>query len=136
MSRNTSHSNALHIATKKRHIETVKWLIEECNFPLDEIKSNGCTAMAIASFRGYKKILQLLIEGGADINMTSTLGIGPLFLAIKASKLEIVEYLLNNGAQVYYEDRIKRDYSPMFYAIREKNLPIIELFCDFGADLT
>ena len=93
--RNESQSNALHIATKKRNIPAVKFLVNEAQFPLDEIKSNGFTALSIASYRGYKKILEILTEGGADVNATSTLGVGPMFLAIKTQRIDIVEYLLN-----------------------------------------
>lgn len=52
-------------------------------YPLNYTKNNGVTALGIASFRGNIKILNLLYEAGADINITSKQGAGPLYLAIK-----------------------------------------------------
>lgn len=77
----------------------------------------------------------MLHEGGADINQTSPAGIGPLYLAIKAGQLECVRYLIDEGAELYYSDPIRVDYSPVFIAVKMEQIPSIELMCDIGAKL-
>jgi hypothetical protein len=52
-------------------------------YPLNYTKNNGVTAVGIAAFRGNLKILNLLYLAGADLNITSKHGAGPLYLAIK-----------------------------------------------------
>jgi ankyrin repeat protein len=67
---NKNGSNALHITTKRGHIEVVKVLISS-NFPLEIPKSNGITAVGIAVHSGHSDILEVLVEAGADINTTT-----------------------------------------------------------------
>ena len=60
----------------------------------------------------------MLYESGADVNQTSPAGIGPLYLAIKNQHVESVRYLIDAGAEMYFDDKIRVDYSPIFVAIR------------------
>jgi len=55
----------------------------DIKYPLDYTKKNGVTAVGIAAYRGNMKILDMLYRAGADINLTSKHGAGPLYLAIK-----------------------------------------------------
>lgn len=50
---NQNGSNALHISVKLGHIQVVKELVKLKNFPVDETKKNGVTAMGIAAYRGH-----------------------------------------------------------------------------------
>ena len=43
--------------------------------------------------------------------------------------------LLKKEAKVYYPKKSKRDNSPLFLAIKMQSVNIIELFCDYGANL-
>jgi len=52
LSTNHNGSNALHIAVKLGHVQVVKELVKLKNFPVDEMKKNGVTAMGIAAYRG------------------------------------------------------------------------------------
>jgi ankyrin repeat protein len=37
-------------------------------FPLNYGKNNGVTALGVASFRGNLQVVQMLVDGGADLN--------------------------------------------------------------------
>ena len=74
-------SNALHIAVKKRHFAALKFLLM-IKYSVDEVKTNGCTAALIAAFRGYTKILGMLIDHGADISYHTNKGLSAIALAI------------------------------------------------------
>ena len=80
--------------------------------------------------KGDREIVGLLVDNGAEIDKTSPAGIGPLYLAIKAVQLEVIEYLLSKGAQIYFSDPIRVDYSPIFIAIKTDNVKVVEALTD------
>ena len=108
--------NALHIAVKKRRVKVVRYLIE-INFPLNNMTEMGLSALAIAAQRGYLDILRILLQAGANVNRTSPEGIGALYMAIKGRHYECVELLLKYGCEIFYKNKIKREVSPVFYAV-------------------
>ena len=107
----------------------------EMRFPLNYTKNNGVSACGIAAFKGNLKILEMLYRAGADINLTSKQGIGPLYLAIKLDKIPCVKFLVERGAFVHLYDQSQADYSPLFLCIKLGNLHALELLCDSGIDL-
>ena len=62
------------------------------------------TAVGIAAYRGNIKILDLLYRAGADLNLTSKTGAGPLYLAIKQDRIEVVKYLIERNSFVHLYD--------------------------------
>eukprot|EP00347_Sterkiella_histriomuscorum_P000748 403374657 len=133
--RNHNGSNVLHISVKKNNVAIVEELIK-MKYPLDYAKNNGITAVGIAAYKGYIKILEILTLAGADIQITSKNGISPLYLAIKANQVQCAQYLIEKKVQLYYNDPVKSDSSPIFFAIKCGNLKMVELICDSGIDLT
>ena len=75
-------------------------------------------------------MLEKLYENGADINQTSAAGIGPLYLAIKNKSLDCAKFLIDAKAKIYFQDEIRRDFSPVFIAITTAQQPMIEMICD------
>jgi ankyrin repeat protein len=64
----------------------------------------------------------MLYKGGADINITAKNGIGPLYLAIKANKLDCVKYLIERKAAPHFLDPVKNEFSPFFYSLKIGNM--------------
>ena len=65
--------------------------------------SDSHTPLHIASQRGHNHVIQLLINGGAEVNPAifgTDSNISPLHLAIKAGHVEVVKVLLANKADV------------------------------------
>lgn len=62
--------------------------------------------------------MDLLFKAGADINITSKNGIGPLYLAIKSNAIDCVKYLVERKALVHFTDSNKIEFSPIFFAIK------------------
>jgi ankyrin repeat protein len=58
------------------------------------------------------------VEAGANVNITTINGIGPLYLAVKGSSIECASYLLSQGAEIYYNDIRKVDNSPVIFATK------------------
>ena len=67
---------------------------------LDFTNKSGLTALQIAVKQGHKEIVSLLLEHGADINVTTVLGDGLLKMAQRAGHQEIVLLLVNYGASL------------------------------------
>jgi serine/threonine-protein phosphatase 6 regulatory ankyrin repeat subunit B len=58
------------------------------------------TALMIASNEGNDKIVQALLDKGAEINMKSTEGLTALMYAIRMNHDNVVHVLIKNGADV------------------------------------
>lgn len=102
----------------------------DIHYPLDYTKSNGVGALGIAAFKGDMKLLDMLYKAGADINLINKHGVSALYLAIKGRHLDCVQYLLERKALVHFNDIHHSQFSPLFFAIKQGDLKIIELLCD------
>jgi ankyrin repeat protein len=132
--RNDIGSNALHIAVKRRNLEAVKELIA-LGFPLDDLKSNGVTALGIAVHNSDYTCMKLLIMAKASINKVALKpepGVSPLNLAVKQQNVQAAEILLKSGAHIYYSSQPELiDHSPLFNAIRQQDTQMLQLFCNY-----
>jgi hypothetical protein len=64
---------------------------------VDVINTRGCTALWMASREGYLPTVQLLVEGGADIDKASNNGQTPLDIARQFGNAAVAEYLTNES---------------------------------------
>lgn len=53
-------NSIMHLAVRSRKLEVVKYLVEEMKFPVDELNSDGKSAIAIAKDYGFNEIEQYL----------------------------------------------------------------------------
>ena len=74
------------------------------DFPIDEPKNNGITALGIAAYRGNVPMMQRLFNAGANPLFINKSGIGALYLSLKGNKLDSTVFLLNKGVPMWYED--------------------------------
>lgn len=71
---------------------------------------------------GTLERIQFHIESGFDVNHTSHEGLTPLKIAARAGRLEVVELLIRNGANINF---VNNDGSVIFDAIHSKNTDLI-----------
>ena len=96
--------------TEKKKLKIIKLLLKQknkdgslkvdINAKTEKLKN---TALRLAVIRGYSKIVKKLIESGADINLTNDGGYTPFALAIYNADVEMVDLLLDNGAEITEE---------------------------------
>jgi len=87
---------------------------------LDSVKVNvknieGVTPLMFAAENGHTKIVKLLVNKGADINIVPKYSkVTPLIAAVKNNHVEIVEFLLKNNANANDIDEVMQ--TPLIYA--------------------
>ncbi|HUN03842.1 MAG TPA: ankyrin repeat domain-containing protein, partial [Niabella sp.] len=95
---NRYNGSALIPACERGHIETVKLLVNTKGYPIDHINRLGWTALLEAIILGdgskkYQTIVQILKDGGANINIADNDGVTPLQHAKNRGFKEIVKIL-------------------------------------------
>lgn len=72
-------------------------------------------------------MVNFLIANGADINHKAILGFTPLHLGAQLGSLDIVKYLLMNGAYFDAKTQVDRYALPLNFAEESGDLKVIEL---------
>lgn len=88
----------------------------------------------------YNECAKVLINAGADVSVLDHKGKAPLHYAAEYASIEVVEALLNNGADVNEETLERRGWSdygmtPLFYAASRKDSAVAELLLSSGANV-
>ena len=124
----------LHKAVYFREIDTIKSLINAQTDVNSQDMPFKNTPLILASFYGYADVAQLLFEYGAKVNVTNDKGFTPLHRACYSGHLNIVEWLLNCGADINAQDQIK-GYTPAFHAYIKNNFVIVEFLINNNANI-
>ncbi|XP_029911918.1 dynein heavy chain 12, axonemal [Myripristis murdjan] len=106
-------------------------LLLRYNAKVDQTGPLDRTALHESAFLGLENFVYLLLESGANPNACDIKKKTPLALAAQNGHLNVVEVLLQKGANVSYES----EYGTiMFEAAASGNPDIISLLLDHGAD--
>ena len=112
---------ALHIATRKRELEWVGFLLKKGADP-NIGDRNGDTALMIASRIGLEEAIEWMIGRGADVDAANRRGETALIIAVQQRQPRIVELLLEAGANPDKSDHAA-GYSARDYAKRDSRNP-------------
>jgi ankyrin repeat protein len=92
---------ALHAAAAEDHAERMLQLLLASGADVSACNEDGGDALCIlACNRGSAQSAQLLVAAGADVTHTDNQGIGALHFAVANGKTELVQLLLQSGADV------------------------------------
>lgn len=82
---------------------------------------------------GYVDVLKFFIEKGLDVNNPKENATEFMYLAIEGKKVDIIDVLLENGADLKVVD-LSGD-NPVSHAMRKSDVRILDRFIMYGADL-
>ena len=94
---------------------------------------NMFTALHLASHKGHKGIVDLLLDGAANLNAISKSGFAPLHYAVDQGHDVVAETLLARGADVNLKEQ-GYGSTPLHYAAVRGNRKIAELLLTHGAN--
>lgn len=93
-------TESIHDAAKSEDIDQLKSLIDK-GYNVNAIEQNtGWTPLHSAVSFGHISIAKLLINNGANVNMTSNSGFTPLHIAVDQGNVSIAEFLISKEADV------------------------------------
>ena len=90
---------SLHIAAEAGYLETVELLLKHgayINSPCTYVAKECCTPLYIAVIRRNKKLVELLLESGANVDAEDRDGKTILYFAVEDGRSSIVEHLLKH----------------------------------------
>ena len=100
--KNILATTPLHESVRNSRKEIVELLIAE-GVNVNARDGSGETALYQAAHRGYLKLCKLLINNGADLNISTskiTMGHSPLYFAIRNRHADVAELLITSSADV------------------------------------
>ena len=84
------------IACHKGYFNIVRLLLTRNDIDVHLQEENGRNVLMIARARGYIKIVELLLQNGANVNEKNKYGWTALMFACERGSPDIVELLLDN----------------------------------------
>ncbi|KAH9954998.1 ankyrin repeat-containing domain protein [Russula dissimulans] len=118
----------LQAATSDGPIEAVRLLLQY-NFDVDIADGAGWTALHWVT--SHPKVIELLLEYGANVNPRTVTNSTPLWMASEDGVLESVQTLLTHGADVHI--RGEKNLTPLQVATSRGHREIAELLLKHGA---
>ena len=81
-------------------MNTKKWEVKllVCKDPKPGSQEHGCTLLHVATWWGWRNVVQLLLEEGADCNKPAYNGWTPLHVAASRGHKDLFKFLLERGA--------------------------------------
>jgi ankyrin repeat protein len=130
----------LFVACKKGNVEIVEYFIEQCGADVeqkgvyevpDDRSIHYVTPLWCASVAGKLSVVKCLVKHGANVNSVSDTGSTPVRSACFMTHLDIVTYLVENGADI-----LKPNYNGGTCLINSvQSVPLCEFLLEHGADV-
>lgn len=97
-SNNLKKKSALHNAVLEGNIPLVTKLLDQSNCDVNEIIRPGLSPLHVACALGNKKILELLIDNGANLSLKNCSDLTPVQISALFGHFEATQLLISHGA--------------------------------------
>ena len=131
----------LFVASKLGNLEVVEALISGgCD--VDAVVASpgqpidGLSALLIATRQGHGGVVGLLLEGGANTELSMADGTQPIHVATSHGHASIIRLLAKAGADLNARKDSKKQATPLLSAAQLLNADTVEALVDGGADLS
>ncbi len=122
--------NALMHASENGHLNVAKVLLEAGAI----VNAGRSTAIHIASEKGYRDIVELLVSKRADVHAKNGRNCTPLMCASENGHLTTVQFLLKSGARVD-ELNTTEEWNALMYASIGGHQEVVKALLEAGADV-
>ena len=120
-----------YLAAQNGHLETLEYLYDISNGKLLNMTTEeGLSPLFIASLKGNRKVVEFLLEKGADSTVLFKRADSALTIAIQFGHKDIVELLLNYNRGVA---NLTPD-SPIYFAVNFERMEILNYLLEEGLD--
>ena len=127
------HVPALHVAAANDNVEAAKILISHgAKIDVRDTVNND-TALLYGIRDGKSSVAELLLEAGADPNLTDRRGFAPVHIAVARNDTKIVQRLLDYGATINIRTR-SDGKTPLIIAAAAGFEEMVEMLLSRGAD--
>jgi ankyrin repeat protein len=125
----------IHEAAAAGLVDNVTELLEDDPSLLDSFAHDGWTALHLAAYFNREKVVRLLVERGANINLAAQHlgGLTPLHSALSSRNSKIAVFLLRNGASVSIAEQ-GGEQTPLHYAATNDMELAAQILLERGAD--
>jgi len=139
---NIGHDNictALHKAVDGGHEDCVRLLLSRSDLEVNHVDFSGWTALLTASFQyagpSSSRIIEMLVEAGADVNIPHSNGNTVLFDVLEwDNAFDLVKLLIEKGnAEVNYADNY--GWTALHIACENGATDIVSLLIEHGVDI-
>ncbi|MDE6718277.1 MAG: ankyrin repeat domain-containing protein [Treponemataceae bacterium] len=127
----SSLKTALDFAIKNDNADLLSRLAEKA--AREDVQCEDKPILFFAIENNYKKLVELLIEKGANIECKGKYEATPLLTATSNGNLDLVSLLLEKGANIECEN--EDGVTPLFAAIVKGNFDIISLLIEKGSNI-
>lgn len=126
----------LYSAAKSNDIEAVKWIrgIGKPGVDWPNPDEGNCTPLIIAAYKGLEEVAILLIESGANLELSDKNGRTALIWAAFRGEDEMVLLLLDAGANMEARDNYGR--TALLWACYKGKNKVVDALLELGADQT
>ncbi len=132
---NTNYELSIFEAAALGVNERVQELLNNQSDLINATSPDGFSPLGLACFFGHADTVKLLVAQGADINQVSKNDwqVQPLHSAVAARNLEIVTFLLLNGAEVNSQQQ--HGFTALHAAAQNGDAEMIKLLLEHKADI-
>jgi uncharacterized protein len=124
-------------AVERRHVEVVRWLLDQGADVHDHTSAGRGTALWRASMGGCLALVDLLLERGADPTMATDWGSTPLMIASSERRLEVMLRLLRlPTARATINRRDHEGRTPLWLTCYRSMPDAARVLLEHGADPT
>ena len=115
--------------------ETLRKLIAADPSLVNSHSFDGFTPLGLAVFFGHPEAVTVLLDAGADVNLSSreAMKVTPLASASAAQQLKIARLLIEHGANV--NARATNDFTPLHESAASGKIDFAQLLIEHGADV-
>jgi ankyrin repeat protein len=133
-----SGRRAAHIAAQRGHAEVLRKLVDKkadvnAKTKDDATKHQGWAPLHYAAYRGHRECAEVLLDAKANIEAETKAGETPIWLAVQARQLDLIDLLIERGANLLISvggksllelagtDALRKRLAPFVFAQVSKN---------------